>query len=163
MTQNVMGILAHIKPPISSLHDWIAEHMHEDLSFSEDAEGEVTVQNKLLSLPEEEHESRRAAKEALQEQFFPALPADDFTAEEVALRDALIHFLQSWRKPEPPMLSMLSQPGSAGTNAVAFAKAMLLPRHVQLRQWIMNRIGGDIEMVEEGPGGVVVRLAGSQK
>mmetsp|Transcript_37728 Transcript_37728/g.82896 ORF Transcript_37728/g.82896 Transcript_37728/m.82896 type:complete len:457 (-) Transcript_37728:65-1435(-) len=80
------------------------------------------------------------------EKFFAALPEDSLSVEEVNLRASLMDFLNSWTADMPPTLT------DAGQDAeVKMHRLNLLPKGccVSLRAWIDQRIGGEIETVQQ--------------
>jgi len=99
--------------------------------------------------------------ESKKEAWFDLLPADGFTPEEEALREALLSFVQSFKSPDgaPPSLS------NAGVDAgVREARMALIPKSegVSLRDWIDRRIGLEVETLqpEGGNGQIYIGLRG---
>jgi len=87
-----------------------------------------------------EHEEREKTKD----DFFASLPEDSLTPEELDLRDALVDFLSSKQDGLVPSLS-----DAGGDPGIKRARPACLPRGVSLRAWIDNRIGGEIETVDQ--------------
>lgn len=82
--------------------------------------------------------------------FFERLPEDALTQEELDLRQALIAFLESRKKPGPPNLS------EAGMNeTVHKSRAALLPRQVSMKEWIVHRVGQEFWTKRHADGQIV--------
>jgi hypothetical protein len=126
-------------------------------------EGELPIEDSAQDAPPEgmspeEQEARQAEKDAKKneedleriekrEKWYNELPEDSLTDQEAALRDALMDFIERWSKANntPPSLS-----NAGSDNAVRDGRAALLPKFISLRDWIENRIGGEIELVHNG-------------
>mmetsp|Transcript_132172 Transcript_132172/g.342016 ORF Transcript_132172/g.342016 Transcript_132172/m.342016 type:complete len:706 (+) Transcript_132172:77-2194(+) len=99
------------------------------------------------------------------EEWFSALPTDQLTAEEAALREALLGWLADWprRRPgnKPPSAPIYFQ--DAGQDAdVQRKRAALLPSSVPLREWIDRRVGGEIELRKDEQGNTEILVRGSK-
>jgi len=99
------------------------------------------------------------------EEWFSALPTDQLTAEEAALREALLGWLADWprRRPgnKPPSAPIYFQ--DAGQDAdVQRKRAALLPSSVPLREWIDRRVGGEIELRKDEQGNTEILIRGSK-
>merc|ERR1712014_119198 len=80
------------------------------------------------------------------EDFFATLPSDSFSRDEEQLREALMEFLQKWRQPESPTVTVASRHMMVSTY-----QDKVIPKDapVTLADWIERRIGGEVEL---GPG-----------
>jgi len=76
------------------------------------------------------------------ERFFASLPQDEFSQEEDDMRAVLLDFLERWTGSNPPLISDCSS-----EEEFTKARRSLLPKGcpVSLKEWIDNRIGGEIE------------------
>ncbi|CAE6962148.1 unnamed protein product, partial [Symbiodinium sp. CCMP2456] len=83
------------------------------------------------------------------EAFLQSLPADELTGDEVALREALLYWIETWRPG--------SGKGKGGSAAplvsdvavnpqILKLRQKLLPTTVTLQEWVEARIGGEIEI-----------------
>merc|ERR1719188_1429355 len=78
---------------------------------------------------------------ASKDNFFESLPGDMLLPTELALREALLSWIQRWPKNKPPTFSQ------AGADPeVKRCKADLLPAKISMMDWIERRIGGEIEV-----------------
>merc|ERR1711924_533547 len=75
------------------------------------------------------------------EKWFANLP-DEFTGTEVALRESIVEFLDTWNGDTPPTLSIVGS-----LEVVKKARIDCLPKYVSLRDWVDLRVGGEIEIV----------------
>lgn len=82
--------------------------------------------------------------------FLDSLPADELTPQELALREAVLSFLQG--KDSPQLKDVAKDP------AVASCRAALLPPQVPLRSWLDRRIGGEVEVQRNSEDHFVLRL-----
>ncbi|CAJ1394081.1 unnamed protein product [Effrenium voratum] len=89
--------------------------------------------------------------------FFKSLPADSFTPAEDMLRDSILAFLENWTEEEAPTLA------KAMLDAmVRQCKANVLPKGnvVSLKEWIERRLGGELEIVRNEKGNLVIGIRG---
>jgi len=85
-----------------------------------------------------------------------SLPADEFTEDELALRQALLDaWVQRYPSTRGPPIRIAVLERSPG---VAQAKRLLLPRSVPLVSWIEARIGNEIAISEDAGGQEVVEV-----
>eukprot|EP00927_Polykrikos_kofoidii_P022506 TRINITY_DN2097_c0_g1_i1.p1 TRINITY_DN2097_c0_g1~~TRINITY_DN2097_c0_g1_i1.p1 ORF type:complete len:873 (-),score=208.64 TRINITY_DN2097_c0_g1_i1:47-2665(-) len=88
------------------------------------------------------------------EAFFKRLPANDFSPQEEALREAVLEFFAAWRHRDPATLSdMVSDPG------ISRRRAAFLPKNVPLKDWVDRRIGGEVKLRRVGEGAAVRHVA----
>eukprot|EP00930_Biecheleria_cincta_P054404 TRINITY_DN4049_c0_g2_i2.p1 TRINITY_DN4049_c0_g2~~TRINITY_DN4049_c0_g2_i2.p1 ORF type:complete len:754 (+),score=115.45 TRINITY_DN4049_c0_g2_i2:124-2262(+) len=89
--------------------------------------------------------------------FFEGLPEDELTPEELALRQALIDFLENRKKTGPPNLS------EAGMNeAVRKCRIALLPQKVSMKEWIVHRVGQEFFTQRLHDGQISFGLSGNR-
>lgn len=97
--------------------------------------------------------------------FFASLPTNELAPGELALRGALLGYIEEWPqlsaqfgKPPGayPLLSDMSQ-----DQQVQRARAAFLPPAVSLREWIDRRIGGEIELRKDSKGLLEAWLRGA--
>merc|ERR1719210_2100618 len=86
------------------------------------------------------------------EAFFNSLPVDELSREELALREAVLNYLEAHTSDPSPLL--LSD--ACKNRAIAQSRSKLLPPEVPLRLWLDRRIGGEIEVVRDEMNGVFV-------
>lgn len=134
-------------PPEVPLRAWIDRRIGGEVEVAKDAKGHFTIGLRGAADVVDEPEISQQSKE----EFFESLPPDGFTADEEALREALLDFLSNWKGKEPPTLA-----GAGGDGKVKRFRPKVLPNGVPvtLRDWIDRRIGGEVEM-EDGPAGQV--------
>lgn len=93
-------------------------------------------------------EEFKRVQEEKREAFFATLPVNDFSEEELELRQALLTFIAQWpAKQGSPDL------GKAGQDSIVqTCRAALLPKGCgcSLQHWIDRRIGGEIETARFG-------------
>lgn len=99
---------------------------------------------------------RSSASEA--QKFFSGLPTDSFSRPEEELRDAIFDFLASWKSQALANLSDLNK-----DQNVSKFRQRLMPKEVNLGDWIEKRIGGEIELQRDGNSGAppVIHLSKS--
>jgi len=148
------AIFPLISPPIESLAEWISENMDE-ITVYEDEDGKTMLSRK--SVNQESHEYQERYQEAV-DAFLDTLPEDHLTEEEEALREALMTFLRAWWCDSPPLIYQTYSLEHETGLEVALSMWALLPRPVKLRDWILNRIGGEIGLLEQKPGEWAVHL-----
>lgn len=112
------------------------------------------MQNGSVGLPIDEKglgkgqdaEPKPLGREAIE--FFRSLPADGFTDQEEALRTSVLDFLNSekWLAKQVPINAVRNNP------EVAEAVKACLPKKVSLKDWMENRIGGEVD-IEADPTG----------
>jgi hypothetical protein len=92
------------------------------------------------------------------EAFFQPLPDDELSTQELALRQAILDYLEAHASdPSPPLLS-----DACKDRQVTKERAALLPPEVPLRLWLDRRVGGEVEVVRnEKTQLFVVQLRGS--
>jgi len=97
------------------------------------------------------------------EKWLQNLPAEELGGVEVALRQAVMDFLAAWpqRRPSNKPPGSLPNVGEAAADPeVNRCRAALLPSNVPLRDWIDNRIGGEIEIRTDKNGMGLMMLRG---
>lgn len=86
-----------------------------------------------------------------QDEFLASLPADELTPQELALRKAILNFIQAVKR--DPRASTPTVSDLAGDAQVSKFRAALMPAKVKLRAWVERRIGGEVELVKAPNGG----------
>eukprot|EP00406_Dinophysis_acuminata_P037006 CAMPEP_0179360302 /NCGR_PEP_ID=MMETSP0797-20121207/79905_1 /TAXON_ID=47934 /ORGANISM="Dinophysis acuminata, Strain DAEP01" /LENGTH=550 /DNA_ID=CAMNT_0021075649 /DNA_START=63 /DNA_END=1712 /DNA_ORIENTATION=+ len=140
-------------PPNVPLREWIDRRIGGEVEVQKDASGKLEVS--LRGATKERGAGGKApAAAGGYEAFFSTLPGDQLTPEEVALREAVLGYLEAHAAdPEPLMLAEACKEPD-----IAQRRSALLPAHVPLRMWLERRIGGEIEVIrDEGKGGYVIR------
>jgi len=100
--------------------------------------------------------------------FFNQLPQDKLLPKELALREALVNWVNNWPELRPPTRPEDSPPhlsDSGQDEEITRCRKDLLPNKVKLVDWIELRIGGEIELksVAHGQHEVYLRGAGGRK
>mmetsp|Transcript_3558 Transcript_3558/g.8907 ORF Transcript_3558/g.8907 Transcript_3558/m.8907 type:complete len:452 (+) Transcript_3558:72-1427(+) len=165
--KEVQRLKTGLLPTKVTLREWIERRIGGELECCKLEGGKIEVFLKsngpangsrgsqaAAARPESSEDKGRS--EEKKEAFFANLPDDEFSPAEEALRDALLNFLASWKKPDPPTLS------EAGpTPAVAGAKKSLLGSSgVSMKEWIDRRIGGEVETAPDAKGQVAFSRRG---
>ncbi|CAK0893698.1 unnamed protein product [Prorocentrum cordatum] len=134
-----------------TLADWAERRIGSEVQAVTDERGARVLQ---LARQNDSREERREA-------FFSQLPDGRFTAEEEALRSALIDFLATWKSAELATLS------NAGTDkGVQWAKGNLFrgfDKAVTMREWIERRIGGELELQMDAKGQQVIHVTAAAR
>jgi len=86
-----------------------------------------------------------------QEEWLGSLPADELTPEELALRQAILNYINAQKR--NPSLPTPTISDLAGDTQVSKCRLALMPSKVKLRIWIERRIGGEVELVKGPQGG----------
>jgi len=93
--------------------------------------------------------------------FFEALPADELTPSELALRQALVAFVEGW----PRLRARLGKPAAScplladlGQDAQVQRCRSFLPHTVLLREWIDRRVGGELDLRKDAKGQLEMHL-----
>jgi len=125
-----------------SLREWIDRRIGGEIETYEHGR-EVCIARRKSAAEKRDKQD----KASIQEAFFDALPADGFSPEEEAMREALLNFIQNWHNTDgvPPTLS------NAGADAqVRDARTALLPKNcgVGVKEWIDRRIGLEVETIQ---------------
>lgn len=81
-----------------------------------------------------------------------SLPDSELTREEGVLRQALLNLIDEWPRKRPrgapfPLMTEVQR-----DPEIARCSAALLPRTVPLRDWVDHRIGGEVEIRDDGRG-----------
>jgi len=136
---------AALLPSEVSLQVWINRRIGGEVEICRDGDGRQVM--KLRGSGEEGDAGVAAPQMAdgdAKENFFANLPSDEFGDAECQLRDALMAFLQNWRRPQPPSLSVVK----ADREVARIAKEVVPPGcSVDLADWILRRIGGEVEVL----------------
>lgn len=98
--------------------------------------------------------------------WFAGLPGDELLPGEMALREAILNWIQRWPQLRPANRPPGSPPhlADAGSdNDIRRARTELIPKMVKLADWIERRIGGEVElrMAATGNGQQEVYLRGT--
>jgi len=94
------------------------------------------------------------------EAFFASLPGDELTREELALREAVLGYLEARAEDSPSQQLLLAD--VCKDRAIAQTRSALLPQQVPLRLWLEKRIGGEIEVIrDEMRGAFTIQLRGA--
>jgi len=146
-----------IDPPIESLENWVSENM-DDASVYRDDDGTLVLSRRHVDENDPEEEERY--KEELNE-FLEALPEDCLSDEEEELREVLLSFLENWQGDSAPLIVDAFDFSHERSIKVYLAMCLFIPRQIKLRDWIVSRIGGEVEVVETGSGrsNAILRLA----
>lgn len=105
--------------------------------------------------PSEPREARPDPRTA--EAFFRSLPSNELLPGEVALRQAVLDWVNNYRgRGLGPTMSDAGQ-----SRELQQARNSFLPREVTLREWVDKRIGGEIETKREDGGQIVFCIRGS--
>mmetsp|Transcript_50850 Transcript_50850/g.145311 ORF Transcript_50850/g.145311 Transcript_50850/m.145311 type:complete len:538 (-) Transcript_50850:93-1706(-) len=168
--QRVQGHCAFL-PADVTLKDWTEQRIGGEVEFKPDARGQevihltpgarpfVTAKYEQLSgAGKGQGEARQQPTQnaSSRDAFFAGLPAGELTPGEVALRAALLNYIEDWPrlstqlgKPPGacPLLSDLGQDPQVQRSRAAF-----LPQYVPLKEWIDRRIGGEIELRKDDKG-----------
>jgi len=130
------------------LNKWINSRVGGEMSLKKDGQGRIIVSQRGVASQEAAHHDQSQTKE----DFFAALPGDEFGDDEVNLREALVNILESWKGSGDCTLTHAS-----GQSAVQRAKRGLFAKGcaATLKDWIDRRIGGEIETAEDARSGSV--------
>uniref|UniRef100_A0A7S0A327 Uncharacterized protein n=1 Tax=Pyrodinium bahamense TaxID=73915 RepID=A0A7S0A327_9DINO len=90
--------------------------------------------------------------------FFSSLDPSAFAPEEDALRDSVFEFLARWKSRELATLTDLSNDAGVRRQTAAF-----LPPDVPLKEWVEQRIGGEVEFKPDARGQEIVHLTPSAR
>ena len=90
--------------------------------------------------------------------FFSSLDPDAFSTEEAQPRDAVLELLARWKSREQATYADL-----AGDPGVRRAVAAFLPPEVVLKDWVEQRIGGEVEFKADSRGQENVHLTPSAR
>lgn len=103
---------------------------------------------------------KQPQKPVPKEQWLAALPKDQLSAEEAALREAILNWLGDWpkRRGNAGKTMKLSECGQ--DPEVQRKRQALLPTTVQMREWIDHRIGGEVELRKDDQGWYEIALRG---
>lgn len=129
------------------LHQWIDRRMGGELLTKLDPKGHLEVSLLDGTHNGHQHEGHNESK------FFDQLPEDSFAPAETALRDAIFTFLATWPSAKLATLSdLIINP------AVLTCCKALLPPSIPLSVWIEKRIGGEVDLRNEGNQRDVIHL-----
>eukprot|EP00927_Polykrikos_kofoidii_P075003 TRINITY_DN7105_c0_g1_i1.p1 TRINITY_DN7105_c0_g1~~TRINITY_DN7105_c0_g1_i1.p1 ORF type:complete len:730 (-),score=161.31 TRINITY_DN7105_c0_g1_i1:182-2299(-) len=136
LVTNAAGALL---PSDVTLQEWVERRMPGEVTFSTSASGAIN-----LSIFEE------VAGASLTDAFFDKLPVDSFLHEEERLRAALTTALAGG----PLSLNIVM-----ADLKVKAARSAILPKEVQLHEWIERRIGAEVTVFLDDKGQRVCELA----
>lgn len=151
---------ADLLPPTVPISDWIDFRIGGEIEIRRDERGQVEImlrgagpsgskrrrggdetQERAKEKPGSARNLEAHAGGSSAEAFFSRLPADELSADELALREAVLGFIEQ-AGTDAPLLK-----DAAKDTAVAACRATLLPPEVPLRTWLDHRIGGEIEIL----------------
>merc|ERR1719188_2650167 len=91
------------------------------------------------------------------EDFFASLPGDELAAAELSLREIILESAEVGRlSGTPPTVTSLRN-----DPKVSQISQTLLPRSVDLKDWIDHRIGGEVELVKDARDQFAVYIRGT--
>lgn len=147
---------ADLLPPKVRLVDWIERRIggEVDLRPLPNGQHEVHLRGEARGNGAQSGTTPAEAKEG----FFAALPQDEFSSEEEALRAALLGFLDGWSGPNQPTLT-----DAGSEEQISRCRKALLPKGtpVSLKEWIDRRIGGEIETRASSKGQHIIGRRGT--
>eukprot|EP00930_Biecheleria_cincta_P038449 TRINITY_DN26419_c0_g1_i1.p1 TRINITY_DN26419_c0_g1~~TRINITY_DN26419_c0_g1_i1.p1 ORF type:complete len:397 (-),score=66.70 TRINITY_DN26419_c0_g1_i1:128-1318(-) len=141
-------IFPFIDPPIESLENWVSTNM-DDVSVHEDDHGRTMLSRRRVD--ENDAEEEEQYQEELNE-FLAAMPEDRLTDAEEELREALLSFLEDWHGESTPLIVDAYKISHEKSIEVYLAMCVFIPRRIKLRDWIVNRIGQEVEVLETDSG-----------
>ena len=144
--------LATLQLPMEYLLDWISARIGSDIEISYDDQ-----ESALLKVTKETRDFFAQENQTFAEQYLSSLPREEFTPEELTLRDTLFAYLETWHKSStvPPTLAIMCQ-----DPVVWRAKHDAMPSRLALRLWIEARLGQELELAEAPTGQIAVGFLG---
>eukprot|EP00747_Dinoflagellata_sp_TGD_P034267 gnl/TRDRNA2_/TRDRNA2_137163_c0_seq1.p1 gnl/TRDRNA2_/TRDRNA2_137163_c0~~gnl/TRDRNA2_/TRDRNA2_137163_c0_seq1.p1 ORF type:complete len:249 (+),score=37.92 gnl/TRDRNA2_/TRDRNA2_137163_c0_seq1:40-786(+) len=133
----------------SMLFEWVERRLGQDMKVRRDARGRCGIQL-IQTLGEE------LARQEEVETFLGSLPADSFTKQEAALRDAVLRFVKHWQGSGPPRLCDVGN-----SLPVKSAREAFLPPNINLMTWLEARVGNEFELLQDAAGQYAIGLPGA--
>ncbi|CAK0879947.1 unnamed protein product, partial [Prorocentrum cordatum] len=103
---------------------------------------------------------KQTQKPISKEQWLAALPKDQLTSEEAALREAILNWLGDWPKRRGNAGKTMKLSDCGQDPEVQRKRQALLPTTVQMREWIDHRVGGEVELRKDDQGWYEIALRG---
>jgi len=141
----VRAAARNLLPRSVQITDWVERRIGGEVLVGEESKGQM-----MRLTP--------ASKEERKEAFFSSLPSDSFTEEEEDLRATLFDFMATWKSKDFATLSNLNS-----DKTVQQVRARLLPPGVTFHEWIVRRIGGEVELKPDRKGNFIVHLTEAAK
>jgi len=125
-----------VLPDGTTLQEWIEHWMADEVVLSTDGNGKANLQPRTPAVAVAD--------------FFASLPETSFTCEEDRLRKILLEFLPHG----PVTLARVTS-----DRSVDAAREAVLPKYVELQDWIAGRIGAEIVVYDDDACGRMCALA----
>lgn len=130
---------------------WLEKRVGGELEVARDDRGTIVLRMRGARLDSGDVGGR----DMTAREFYDSLPQDRFTADEEALRTAILGFLDNWDAKDAPLLADMG--ADPEVRSVRIRVLRRAPAVVTVKEWAEKRMGGEIEIVIDSRGQQIIR------
>ena len=181
---------AGFMPSAVTLKDWIEQRIGGEVEFKQNSLGKdiiyitpaarpfVTQKYEQLAVGQSQVKTHGTEKTpeppnrpgspapragSIRDAFFGGLPQNELTPDELALREALISYLEDWPKPNVRLGMQGHCPSvtdASNNTKIRKCRNAFIPPNIDMKDWIDRRIGAEIEVRKGAKGQFEILMRG---